>query len=369
MRRPVAFFLPSLGGGGAERCMLTLAQGFASEGLEVDMLLATANGPYLSQVTGKLRIVDLKSKSIWTCFPELTRYIARERPVALISALEHANFVALIANRFSGTDTRVVVTTHTMVSMAARAAKRPAVKALPLLMRLLYPLADSIVAVSRAVASDISRLTGLPESRVDVVYNPVPVTSIANLAREPVANEWLNADGPPLVISVGSFWPHKDHRTLLQAFDIARRRKPLRLAILGDGPERVNLEALAHQLGLQGAVVMPGFVKNPYAWIARSAVFVLPSRWEGFGMGLVEALACGVTPIATDCPGGITEVLENGRYGRIVPVGDPVALADSVLAVVDEPLQAESLKQRAETFSVSQAVVQYEVILGLKPDS
>jgi glycosyltransferase involved in cell wall biosynthesis len=360
----LALFLPSFEGGGAERAMVILAKGFARRGVRVSFVLPKAVGPHLAQAREIARVVDFGTRKVSRSIPSLSRYLRTEHPDALIAALEHANTAALIARRLSRASTPVVVTTHTMVSLWMSLRKNLKSQALLHLMRLVYPTADAIVAVSRAAASDLSQFVRLPRRRIRVIYNPVPIDEVVSLSSHRVESSWLQPGEPPVVLAVGSLWPYKDHKTLIDAFAIALQEKPIRLVILGEGPERHKLEDQIRRMGLEDDVALPGFVDNPFSWMAKSSVFVLPSRWEGMSLALVEAMACGVTPVVTECPGGPIEVLENGKYGSVTPTGDAPAMADAILRSIDAPADPIQLRRRADDFSVERAVSEYLELLN-----
>src|SRR5213593_3028209 len=168
MSQNVAFFLPSLGAGGAEKCMMSLAKGMAAQKLDVSLVVSHAEGPYVSEATESLPLVDLKARRIRESIPKLARYLRKERPKALISALEHANVAALVAKQLSGVDVRIVVSTHTVVSLMMGLNKRPVSYGMMSLMRLFYPRADQVVAVSNAVALDLSEITRIPKRSIRV---------------------------------------------------------------------------------------------------------------------------------------------------------------------------------------------------------
>jgi glycosyltransferase involved in cell wall biosynthesis len=159
----------------------------------------------------------------------------------------------------------------------------------------------------------------------------------------------------------------KDFATLIRAFARLRAVHPARLVILGEGPERRNLEQLARQLGVATEVDLPGFAANPYAFMARADVFALASRVEGLSNAIIEALACGCPVVSTDCPNGPDEVLQHGRYGRLVPVGDDAALADAISATLHAPPDPAALRQRAASFSVQRATDGYMQLLASVP--
>jgi len=332
----IALFLPSLRGGGAERVMVNLARGFSKCGLAVDLVLVKAEGPYLSQVPPEVRVVDLSASRVLASLPSLTSYLRRERPKALLSALDHANVVALWAQKIAKVPSRVVVSVHSTPSQAAANAKSLKARLMPLWIRSFYPWAHAVVAVSQGVAEDLVRITGIPKEKVRVIYNPVVTPELFAKAEEPLEHPWFAPGEPPVVLGVGRLTAAKDFTTLIRAFALVRRECRARLMILGEGEERPKLEALVRELDLEDDVALPGFVENPYKYMKRAGVLVLSSAWEGFGNVLVEAMALGTPVVSTDCPNGPAEILEGGKWGKLVPVGDVEALARAILVGMDE---------------------------------
>lgn len=365
----MALFLPSLRGGGAERVMVNLARGFAERGLEVDLVLARAEGTYLSQVPPGVRVVDLRAPRVMASLPVLLRYLRRERPEAILSALDHANIVAIWARKLARVRCRLVVSVHSTLSRATVNASTSRGRLMPSLTRMFYPWADAVVAVSQGVAEDLAKTTGLPRERIQVIYNPVVTPELLEKAREPLNHPWFEPGQPPVILSVGRLTMAKDYPTLIRAFALVRAERTARLMILGEGEERSKLESLVRELGLEADVSLPGFVDNPYAYMARAAVFVLSSAWEGFGNVLVEAMAVGTPVVSTDCPSGPAEILEGGRWGRLTPVSDDSALAAAIIANLKEgPKDPKGLRCRARTFSLDNIVEKYlEVLNVAKP--
>jgi glycosyltransferase involved in cell wall biosynthesis len=226
-----------------------------------------------------------------------------------------------------------------------------------------YPWADAVIAVSDGVADHIARLTGMPRERITTIYNPVVTTELLEKARKPVDHPWLAPGQPPVVLGVGKLKIQKSFRTLIRAFARVRAARPARLVILGEGARRRALEALVDELGLREDVALPGYVANPWAWMARAAVFALSSRWEGLPGALIEAMACGCPVVSTDCPSGPAEILQGGAYGPLVPVGDAGALADAILALLEAPPDRARLRARAAMFCVDPAVDRYLAVL------
>lgn len=328
----LGFFLPSLAGGGAERAMLNLAHGFAGRGCSVDLVLARRLGPYVSDVDEKVRVVDLKASRVMTSVLGLARYLRRERPAALISALDYANVAALWARRLAGVACPVLVNEQNTLSRSARHSARRRQRLVPYLARCFYPWADHIVGNSQGVADDLSQVTGRPREQIRVLYNPVITPEVRAKAQAPLDHPWLEAGQPPVVLAVGRLTRQKDFPSLIGAFAEVRRSRPARLLILGEGPDRPALEAKVKHLGLNEDVALPGFVGNPYAYMSRASLYVLCSRWEGLPTVLIEALYCGAPVVATDCPSGPREILADGRYGLLLPVGDVTALATAIEA-------------------------------------
>lgn len=355
----IVIFLPSLGGGGAERIMVNLAGGLARQGLRVDLVLARAEGPYLSQVSPDVRIVDLAAQRVLFSLPGLVRYLRQEKPTAMLSALDHANIVALWARWLSGVPTRVVVSVLSTISIASRKSDQVRSRLMPYLVRLFYPRADAIVAVSKGVADDLSRATGLPRERIKVIYNPVVTPELPEKAKEPLHHPWFAPGAPPVILGVGRLDRAKDFPTLIRAFALLRQKRKARLVILGEGEERPVLEALTRELGINEDVDMPGFVENPYAYMSRAAVFVLSSTWEGLPGVLIEAMAVGTPVVATDCPSGPSEILEAGRYGKLVLPENPHALAQAIEETLASTPEVQTVRNRAAKFSLERITGEY----------
>ncbi len=316
--------------------MLALANSLPERGYKVDLAVVRAEGPFKTSVHPRVRVVEFKARGVLASLPSLTQYMRRERPDTLFSAMNHANIVALWARRLAGVATRVIVSEHNTLSTWACGTSSIRNRTMPWLIRFFYPWADGIVAVSRDVAGDLAETTKLPRTRIQVIYNPVVTPQLLEMARVKPPHTWFAVNQPPVVLAVGRLTPQKDFATLIRAFDRVRRDKHVRLMILGEGGDRHELERLVRQLRLEPHVSLPGFVENPYSYMAHAAVFVLSSRWEGLPTVLIEALSCGMRVIATDCPSGPREILADGKYGMLVPMHDAPALAEAIAATLNE---------------------------------
>ena len=336
--RPVALFLPSLVGGGAERVFLDIASGLARRGLPVELVIAKSEGALLDQVPDGVRLRALGARRTASSVPALVRYLRRERPAAMVTALAHANLMAIAAAGIAHSRTRVVVTEHLPPSTWVDTPQRRDSKLMPRMMHVLYPRAGAIVAVSTGVADDLARRARIPRSQVRVIYNPLLVDRLEELASEPLDHPWLGSGMPPVVLAVGRLTPQKDFATLIRAVAAVRAERPCRLLVLGEGEQRASLEALVADLGMEEDVSMPGFVPNPYPYFRAAAMLALSSRFEGLPTVLLEAVCLGVPVVATDCPSGPSEILDGGRHGRLVPVGDAAALAAAIGETVERPI-------------------------------
>lgn len=364
---PVVIFLPNLDGGGAERVMVTLVNAISSRGFAVDLVLATATGPLLKHVSPAVRIVDLNSVRLATALVPLVAYLRRRRPSALLVAITHASVVALIARVFARVQVRLVVSERSTISKDFQHASGRVARLTYRLVPRLYSLADGICTVSQAASADLVRFAGLPRDRVQTIYNPFDLSRIEKLAAEGTPHPWLDFGQPPVILAMGRLTKQKDFATLLSAFVCLRKTHYARLLILGEGELRPSLLLQTQKYGLtRDDVQLPGFVDNPFPWLARSSLFVLSSLWEGLPGALIEALACGVPVVSTDCPSGPNEILQGGRWGRLVPVADASALADAMMATLDTPpAQLPDGRQRAADFELDRAVDAYLTILGM----
>jgi len=248
--------------------------------------------------------------------------------------MNHANLVAVWAKLLSGSPTRLIVSEHNTLSQETQNDDKWRTRLLPQLIRRSYPRADGIVAVSRGVADDLARTAGLCRRSIDVVYNPVVTPKLKREMEAPVSHPWFRRGEPPVVLGVGRLSRQKDFPTLVHAFAAVRRHRPARLMILGEGPERSRLENLIVELGIGEDVALPGWVAGAPSYMAHAATFVLSSRWEGLPTVIIEALYAGVPVVATDCPSGPSEILDGGRHGELIPVGDRGALANAIGAAL-----------------------------------
>ena len=358
----LAIFITYLDGGGVERVLVNLAHGFVAEGLSIDLVVVKAEGSFLSLMPPEVRVVNLGAKRLLLSIPGLVQYLQQNKPQALLSAMENINVVALLSRQLAGVSTRVVVSVHNTLSQESRKTTQLTKRVAPYLARWFYPWADAVVTVSQGAAQDLVDL-GLSSECLRVIYNPVVTPELFQKALEPLEHPWFKPSSPPVILAVGRLEAQKDFPTLIRAFAKVRQQRPAKLMILGEGQDRPVLEALVQELGLELDVALPGFVYNPYGYMARAAVFVLSSLFEGLPTVLIEAMAGGTPVVSTDCKSGPAEILEQGKYGQLVPVGNINGMAEAIISTLEKPQEPVLLKQRAAEFSLEKAVSQYLQVL------
>ena len=405
--RPLAFYIHSVSSGlGAEKVVLNVASGLAARGREIDLLIEAPDSDLGARLPAGVNLVDLgkaapphataallRLASLLVNLPRRTRpdpcgrapfrialarflfkrrpplhalrrYLSSRRPEAIVSFLNYPNIALLLAAQLGKGDTRVYVNVRNHISSSVAGAKSRRMTEMPVLMRNLFSLADGIIAVSDGVSADIARLTDTPPARVTTIFNPVYRPQMLELANAPAPHPWLQPGAPPVVLGAGKMKPQKDFATLLKAFARLRRTRPAKLIILGDGEGKEDLEALAETLGIRTDVDFPGYVANPYVYFRHASVFVLSSAWEGLPNVLIEAMACGCPVVSTDCPSGPSEILDGGRFGRLVPVGDDAAWAQAIEATLDQGDAPAAPGEHARCFNFDSVVERYDRLLS-----
>lgn len=363
-KQSVALYIPSLAGGGAERITLNLASGLAKRGVAVDLVVSSFTGELVQQVPAGARVIDLGGHRTLRSIPSLIRYLRNERPTSLLSAMNHANVAAVWSAKLAGYSGRVVLAEHIHLPDSRYSNWQ---RAFNLAIRVSYPLAARVVAVSNGVKQSLIDNAQVAQRLIEVIYNPVLSDDFSRSSRQS-RPPLMSVDGTPVMIGMGRLEPQKNFRLLLKAFALLRKSRKAQLIILGEGSERAALEGLVSELGLQEDVHLPGFVNDPFNYLAHADAFVLSSDWEGLPTVLIEALALGTPVVSTDCTSGPQEILNSGEFGRLVPVGDVTTLAAEMAATLDEPF-APAPTSWLEQFSEGVATTKYMEALGLKSDN
>jgi len=360
----ISIFLPDLLGGGAERSMVVLANALAARGYAVDMVLAICRGVYFDELSKEVNLVCLGAKRVATSLLPFIRYAKKRKPYVVLSVLDHVNLISIWAKLIGRLNFRLCISVRGVLSEAYPNYKPVKFRAVPYLATVFYRFADCVVAVSNYVRQDLIDNFQLSADKVVTIYNPIDVEYILRVAQQEVEHRWFNPKKIPIVLGAGRLHPQKDFCTLLRAFAHVLQKVDCRLVILGQGEERQKLVRLAHQLGIDDKVDFPGFDPKPYRYMKRADVFVLSSRFEGLPGVLIQAMALGKPVVTTDCPGGVREILEDGKWGAIVPVGNAERMAEAILAGLAGKLPDPSA--RARDFSVERSVERYLEVLELK---
>jgi len=361
----LAVFVPSLVHGGMQRAMLNVANEFAERGLDCDLVMVRAEGEYMSLVSPKLNVVDFKAARTLGTLPAMIRYLRQTRPDYMVVVSEPAQLVALWARALTRVDMKIAISVQHTSSVFTQHAKQLKEKLYPFFTRHTFPMADYVFTVSEGVGDDLARFIDLPRERIKTIYNPAVTPDIFDKAVQAVDHEWYINHDCPVVIAVGRLSHEKRQSVLIRAFAKVRQDRAARLVVLGEGPERPSLEALISELGLKDCIDLYGYSDNPFAFLAKSDVFVLTSIYEGLPTVIIEALACGCPVVSTDCPSGPREILDHGAYGALVSVDDVDGLAQAILTTLDNPPNKADLKERAQEFSVDKVVDKYLDVFGI----
>lgn len=362
--KKIAFVLPALYGGGAERVALRIANGLAEKGYNVDLVLSQFKGSYISLVSPKVNVVDLGCSDKFVTLksiPKLISYLKKNKPKVLFSTLFRTNFIVYLTLLLSASKSRLVIRHPNMLypkgskdSFYTFVTKKLAIKT--------AQKADAVVLTSQLMKDELLSLASFDIDKLHIIPNPVPVKEIQEKADLPLQHEWFEEDSDPVILSVGRLTQQKGYVDLINAFAKVVVNTPSKLLILGEGEQRYELEELIKQLKLENKVALPGFVDNPYQYMARAKVFALPSKWEGFPNVLVEAMACGTKVVAADCPGGTAEILENGKWGALTTVNDVPALVNALIEALQDNKPSLS-KSRVNDFTLEEMLKKYEQVL------
>jgi len=366
----VTFFLPSLEPGGTERNVVNLVNNIDRGSYIASLVLGRTEGDFLAQVNKDIPIISLHASHSLGLFFTLITYFKKHQPDIFISAFPRINIICIVARFFSGTKTKIVITEHSVFSLLPVIAKTFwrrvfAFIFMPLLGKLIYPFADAIICVSQGIADDLLKMFNHPD-KVTVIYNPVVNEKMHLLADEPVDHPWFLHANTPIILAAGRLVECKDYPTLLKAFALVLEKQSAYLVILGRGPEEQKLKKLSEELGVADKAAFLGFQENPFKYMKRSSVFVLSSLQEGFGNAIIEAMACGVPVVSTDCPTGPKEIIENNKNGILVKMGGTTLLAKALLNVINNSVLQEQLsiegKKRAQDFSIASSMKNYEKV-------
>lgn len=366
MNKKVSFFLPTLNFGGIEANTIRLANAFSKKGYDVDLLVARAEGDYIDRIPEYIKVVNFHKNKVYTTIPQLIKYIRRVKPEAIIAGGEAPNIVLILSKLLSfQSQTKTIVSIRTHLSTELKHTKNLNKRILAILGKLLYRCADEIVAVSRGVAEDVSVLFAIKLEKISVVYNPIVDDKLKNISNE-IYKGKIEVNTIPVILGVGRLAHVKNFSLLIEAFSNVVEQTEAKLIIVGEGPERGKLEKKVFDLGLNNRVELVGYKPNPYLLMESSDVFVLSSLWEGFGNVLVEAMACGMKVVSTNCNGGPTEILDGGRFGELVENDNADALTKGILNALNNRYDVKKNIVRSKDFTVEKAMESYIKLIKTK---
>lgn len=355
----IGVYIPTLSGGGAQRAALNLAQGFLSNDCRVSLILVRAQGPLMDEIPSGANVINLDAHRTVASIPKLALHLRQVEYDAVVSMMNYANIGAVLANSLAGNPVRLVLVEQNMISKTFQNLEYKYRTIRQTLTRFLYPQADYVTAVSRGVALDLKESTGL--NKAHSIYNPISVDGDSLSLESPESVHRWFAGNESVVLGAGRLTEQKGFPVLIRALrHIHNGGRPCRLIIIGEGEARTALEELIRDLDLEEFVDFPGFVDNPYKFMQAADVFALSSRWEGFGNVLVEAMACGTPVVSTECPSGPAEILDDGKWGHLVPVGNDKALAKAIIRTLeDPPVTSEELVDRSADFAPDKIAAEY----------
>ncbi|TVQ72456.1 MAG: glycosyltransferase [Chromatiaceae bacterium] len=363
----LAIVISFSGQGGVERMITTLAEQFVLLGKRVDLVAIKEDTTKLEQLEAAgVNVVKLHVRHSTMATWALARYLDRRRPSVVLAAKDRAGRSTLAARRMSSSKPRVFIRIGTTLSEAIQHQSRFRQWLRYRPIRRSYPQADGIVAISQGVADDVGVISNIDRGKVHVIPNPVIGPALHALANSGISHPWVDHPQEPVIIGMGRLTRQKDFQTLIKGFAELQKSRKSRLIILGEGRDRYNLTQLVRQLGIENQVDMPGHQENPYCWLNRASLFVLSSRWEGFGNVLAEAMALGTPVVSTDCRSGPRELLDGGRLGPLVPVGDPIALSRAMRDMLDHPTHASVLKDGVKEYHAETSARRYLEVMGLE---
>lgn len=356
-KRRLVLYFPMMAGGGAEKLYLNLTPYFIAAGWEVVFLVDKMGGSLGDAVPEGAQIVQMGADRLRHALPKIIRYLRREPPDILLSSISPNNASVLVAKLVARVPTKFLVTQHNTLSHETR--NGGIYRFLPLAFRVLLRFADAVAAVSTGVANDLARSTGFDAAKISLIPNGVVTDDFALRAGAACPHPWLPPAAEPVLLAVGRLTPQKDFATLIRAFAELRRNRSAKLIILGEGPARADLADLATSLGVADAIDLPGYVANPLPYMREASLLVLSSAYEGFGLVLAEALACGTPVVSTNCDHGPAEILEGGCYGALVPVGDWSSMAAAIGATLDLPPDRAISRARGHDYSIAACAERY----------
>lgn len=363
-RIKICFVAPNMLGGGAERVISILVNDLYTKNYNVDLLLGTVEGSYLKDIISNVNVVDLNARKMIFSIPKIIKYLKLEKPDFIFTSHMYVGTLVSLAIKLSFIKTKLIIRQPTMLF-----PNKKKYKFLDLLKIKLFlymsRFSEKIIVTSDQMYQEFKKYSKASDGKIQIIYNPIDVNKIVNKSKEKVAHEFFENKSSKIIIAVGRLVEVKDFKTLIRAVALVSDKIPVKLIILGDGELRCELEYLVAELNLENIVSFPGFVENPYKYMSRSDLFVSSSLWEGFSNVIIEAMACNLKIVATNCDGGSKEILADGKWGQLVPVQDEKIMADAILYSLNNQFDS-NLLTRVDDFSLEKILSKYDLIFNNK---
>lgn len=354
----ISILMPNLKGGGAERVYVNLANNWIKKGYSIEFILMKNDGEFKNLLSDKIKITNLNVTKLRNTFFPLVRYFKKNIPEIILVAMWPLTSYSILAWLFSGKRGKLFVSDHVHLTTAASNEINVSKLYLKLFIKITYPFANGIITVSNGVKKNLIEIGNLNSSKIKVIYNPI-FQEIKNSPKNISQIKLWGGNFKHKLLSVGTLKKQKDHKTLIKAISYLPKDLDVKLVILGEGENRSKLTTLIKKLDLSDRVDLPGFTIDPEPWYNTADLFILSSLWEGFGNVLVEAMKYGLPLISTDCNSGPSEILENGKYGVLVPISDPKILSEAIKKSISKKHNKLKLKERAKYFSIEKASKSY----------
>lgn len=357
----ILFILNDLGGGGAEKVFIHIANGFKSQGVEVEMLLAENQGVYFDLVDPAIPLHILGAKSFLGVLRKLPSFLKRRKYTHVFTAFDYISAATIITNRRLKHKFITITTLHYNLPYQLSILPWANRIWLQYLNKYIIAKADKLVCVSNGVGQGFKEVAQKSDLQIQTIYNPVVESALFDFAKEEIENDYGSMD---YLITIGRLNDQKNQKSLLYAFQLVLQQKPkLHLLILGAGPKEIDLKNTCRDLAIQHNVHFLGFQSNPFKYLVRAKLFVLSSDYEGLGNVIIEALALGINVVSTDCPSGPSEILVNNKYGWLSEMKNPVDLAKKINMALEHPKLPSFLQERSKLFETNRIVMQYLTLL------
>lgn len=360
--KKIVLFIRALHGGGAQRAMVRYANALSDRGYDTTVLVLNASGAFKAELSDKVTLITLSANRILTAIPAIIKELKRIKPEVVMVTEPACNIAMIIARYLSGIETRLLIREGLFPSVAVKESPYFQTRLSYKLAPYLYKKADIIVAIASEMADDLSSFLNIPREKITLIpINPVVTPKLYELANEKVNHPWLIEKNKPVIISVGRLEAQKDFKTLVNAFCLLRKDVDCKLIIIGDGTLQEELTQQIKMSGYEDDIDLAGFSVNPFSFMSNADLLVLSSRYEGLPNTLIEALACGVPSVATDCKSGPRDIFDNGKFGLLVPVGDEVQMATAMKQTLDSPIDRNILKERGAEYTLDKSIDAYLV--------